>query len=313
MNTTLLFVGDVGWDITLQIPHLPGPDEKVHTTGFVESAGGVIANAAVAATRAGATARGLFGFGADERGDATACALDGEGVAVVRSRRGGPSSLTVALLEPDGEKRLVLNEADSMYPGVGDVAAVDLDGIAWVHTAVYDNVSAACLVERCRAARIPWSIDLEPATFVSGLADLADHLDGAAVVFCNTLAAKRIGGEPDRVLHQMGAGAVILTRGGDGAELRPASGSAVIVRPPRSPIRVVDTTGAGDCLAGWFLAGRAAGAEPAAALTRAVAAATLSCACLGAQRSYPTREAVQAFLSPAMPATTVYQHDKEQR
>jgi ribokinase len=51
---------------------------------------------------------------------------------------------------------------------------------------------------------------------------------------------------------------------------------------------VVDTTGAGDCLAGWFVAGRLRGAIPRAALETAVVAATMSCSQLGAQTSYPT-------------------------
>nr|WP_236638008.1 PfkB family carbohydrate kinase [Mangrovicoccus ximenensis] len=50
---------------------------------------------------------------------------------------------------------------------------------------------------------------------------------------------------------------------------------------------IADTTGAGDCLAGWFLACRARGLGPEAALNDAVTAATLSCGSVGAQAGYP--------------------------
>lgn len=311
MTAVLLFVGDVGWDITLQVSHMPGRDEKVHAQRVVESVGGVVANASVAAARAGAVTRGLFCFGADERGDAAAFALGAAGVDIVGGTRHGPSSLAVTFVGPDGEKHLVLGTTASMYPSVEAIEAVDLGGVNWVHTALYSTPGAACLVERCRSARIPWSIDLEPATFASGIDALADLLDGAAVVFCNALAVERIGVDTERVLHQMGARALVFTRGSYGAELRTVNGRAESARPVPAPIRVVDTTGAGDCLAGWFLAERAAGVDVGSALNRAVSAATFSCTRLGAQPSYPTAAELRTYLESVTESTGTPEYDKE--
>jgi ribokinase len=61
--------------------------------------------------------------------------------------------------------------------------------------------------------------------------------------------------------------------------------------PPTSST-IVDTTGAGDCLAGWYLAEMIAGTAPHIALARAVLAATLSCSSIGAQTGYPTRTSI---------------------
>ena len=55
-----LFVGDISVDLTMVIPHVPAPDEKVHVATVSEAPGGVVANASVAAARAGATVRLLL-------------------------------------------------------------------------------------------------------------------------------------------------------------------------------------------------------------------------------------------------------------
>ena len=95
-------------------------------------------------------------------------------------------------------------------------------------------------------------------------------------------------------LQNLGATAVILTQGSAGATWC-AGTSRTIIAAPRLP--VVDTTGAGDCLAGWFIAETLRGADPAAALNVAVTAATMSCGAPGAQPSFPIREAVERAIA----------------
>ena len=66
-----------------------------------------------------------------------------------------------------------------------------------------------------------------------------------------------------------------------------AFANGVEVHVPAPPMETVDATGAGDALAGVYLAERVAGSSIERALTRAVAAATLSCRYLGAGLTYP--------------------------
>jgi ribokinase len=171
-----------------------------------------------------------------------------------------------------------------MYPTQAQVHSVALENVGWVHTAAYDTEAAAALVERCRAACIPWSIDLEPATFPAGITALAPVLRGAATVFCNTRAAARLGGDFVGSLHDLGATAVVATRGADGAVWHQAAETIAV---PAPAITAIDTTGAGDCLAGWFVAAMLRGASPSDALHTAVAAASFSCRHIGAQASFP--------------------------
>lgn len=289
---TALFAGDVSLDLTMTIDHVPEPDEKVHAEKATEAPGGVTANAAMACLRAGTLSRLAITVGEDAAGRMLVADLRSAGLDVAAATGDGASCRVVSLLEPHGEKRLILHPGVSMYPTQRLLADLSLDDIGWVHTAVYDIEAAQLLIDRCRERVIPWSLDLEPSTFPQGIDSLRGLIAGAAVVFCNARAIAAIGVNAIDKLSAMGAKAVIRTRGRDGATLYRAQGNFDTVAP-RGP--VVDTTGAGDCLAGWFVAERLAGASDEQALKTAVIAATLSCARLGSQSSYPSRQDVEGL------------------
>jgi sugar/nucleoside kinase (ribokinase family) len=61
-------------------------------------------------------------------------------------------------------------------------------------------------------------------------------------------------------------------------------------------VEAVDTTGAGDCFNGVFVAGLVEGLEASAAARRAAAAAALSVTKPGAREGMPTRDELEAFL-----------------
>lgn len=294
--TTALFAGDVSLDLTLVADHVPAPDEKVHVNEAVEAPGGVVANAAVACARAGGRARLLVQVGSDAAARIATDGLAAAGVDVEASPAEGRTCRVVVIVEPHGEKRLLLDPGVSMYPGDGAVEAVSLHGAGWLHTAAY-GTAAERLVARCRAAGIAWSLDLEPASFAAGIDTLLPLLDGAEALFLNDRADAALGGDGAARLLALGVRSVIRTRGRDGAELVTAETTVSIPAPVIG--RPVDTTGAGDCLAGWYVGERLAGSPTPQALAAAVAAATLSCLGLGAQSSYPTRPQVAAFRDKA--------------
>ena len=294
---TALFVGDATYDLTMSLSHVPQPDEKVHSEWTVEVAGGVILNSAIACGLAGGRARLLFRTGPDLPGDAILADLKARGVALSHRREPGSTCRVVVLLEPHGEKRLILQPGVSLYPSIDHILSEPLEGVGWVHTAVYNFAAGDALAARCRERGVPWSLDIEPATFDHDIGQLARSLDGAAVVFCNARAAARLGADPQRTLFELGVQSVVMTLGARGVAL--CAGGEVLAIPAPMEQPIVDTTGAGDCLAGWFIAERLAGLDSAAALRRAVVAATLSCGARGAQQSYPTRAAVERLLERA--------------
>jgi ribokinase len=287
MTTVALFAGDASLDLTLRIPRVPEPDEKIRVDAIAEAPGGVVTNAAVAASRAGARVRLLLNLGSDLASETFRKCLSTEGLSVEAGCGEGALCRATILLDRDGEKRLLLYPGQSMYPTPAQVESVDLANVGWVHTAAYDIAVAARLAARCRAAGIPWSVDLEPATFPLGIASLAPVLNGVATVFCNNHAADLLGGDPAGALLDLGVLSVVATRGPAGAVLYQSDETVAVAAPS---VGLLDTTGAGDCLAGWFVAERLRGAVPADAVRHAVAAATFSCGRFGAHASFPRPE-----------------------
>ncbi len=294
----VLFVGDVGVDTTVAVSHLPRPDEKVVASTVADHTGGVVANAALACHRAGADVRLLCSTGDDPSGHHAVSELRAAGIVVDARVTPGATCRAFIVLEPAGEKRLILIPGVSMYPAVEQVRSVSLDNVAWAHTAAYDADAAALLAARCRKADLPWSVDLEPATFHRDPSGLRASLDGAAVVFVNTRAARDLGGDGTSWLLDHGVKAVILSRGSQGAVWTTSTNHALARAPHAGP--VIDTTGAGDCLAGWFIAETIAGLDPVNALTSAVIAASLSCTRVGAQASYPDRSDMRRLQGAAL-------------
>ncbi|MET4636780.1 carbohydrate kinase family protein [Kaistia defluvii] len=287
-----LFVGDISLDLSLLAPHMPAPDEKVHCTGSTEGIGGVVTNTAVAFGRAGGDAVLFTPLGTDHASgqmhrEAHSLPLEFR-PAIVR----GGLCRVVTVIEPHGEKRLLLYPGVTIYPELEAIEAASLDGITHVHTACF-GPGAALLIERARGLALSWSIDLEPATFPAGIDSLADVLDGATFVFINDRAANSLGDDPVGRLRALGVGAVVRTRGPLGAELH--DGDGVLSATPPTALDIVDTTGAGDCLAGWFLAGVAAGWPMERVLARAVTAATIACTRVGAQTAYPTFPEIETY------------------
>jgi sugar/nucleoside kinase (ribokinase family) len=108
---------------------------------------------------------------------------------------------------------------------------------------------------------------------------------GADLCFPNLEEGALLAGEkaPERVAERMldHYPAVVLKLGPGGALYAGASGERV--RLPAQPVRVADTTGAGDALCAGFLAGRLSGAPANEALRRAVELAARAVERLGAR------------------------------
>jgi fructokinase len=94
------------------------------------------------------------------------------------------------------------------------------------------------------------------ATADAAVATVQGCVPGTAVLKCNRAEAQLLTGRDDPraaadVLLELGARAVVVTLGADGALLRGAGGDRDVPAVPASP---VDTTGAGDAISGVLLA-----------------------------------------------------------
>jgi 2-dehydro-3-deoxygluconokinase len=182
-----------------------------------------------------------------------------------------------------------------------DVERVQLDDVACMHfTGIGIAVSAtsarACstLVKRARAAgaRISFALNVRPRLAPS-LAVLRDAAAAADVVFASADDAVLVYGTVDAAVASLveTAQELVLTDGVHGATLYTSSGTVNQVPPT---VDVVDAAGAGDALAGAYLAARVRGESEETALFEGVVASALSCRSFGCAVSYPSKADVHA-------------------
>jgi 2-dehydro-3-deoxygluconokinase len=179
-----------------------------------------------------------------------------------------------------------------------DLTGELLDGVAVVHVtgitlAVAPEAAVAALA---RAPRSSFAVNYRPALRpdVDALLTAARSAD---VVFISDDEADALLGarEPQLVAEALGARAdelVVTSGSGGGAVLAAGVWHTV----PAPAVTVVDAAGAGDALAGCYLAERTSGRPPADALRVAIGAASLSCTRSGCAASYPRRAELDAFL-----------------
>jgi 2-dehydro-3-deoxygluconokinase len=291
------------------------PDDRLRR-GF----GGDAANAAVMAARLGARTRLLSRVGDDAAGRMLMdfWARAGLDLTWVETDDQAATGLYVNERDALGEHRFSYHRRGSAASRLQARAAEPafLNGLAALHytgisLAVSDSAAEAAEVaaERARAAGALLSFTVN---FRERLAPDRERLvaaaRGADLLFLSVHDAQALlGAERIEDVARALAPAppeIVMTFGPEPARLLTAGGQHAVT-PPR--VQVVDTAGAGDAVAGAYLALRLAGASPPAALAHGVVAASLSCRGEGCARSYPGAPEVRAALSagesePAVPA-----------
>ncbi len=288
MNTgSLAVIGAINVDLVVTGARLPVPGETVVGGTFAQHHGGKGGNQAVAASRAGAGDVAMIGaVGDDAFGAASLAALEEDGVDVGHVARVGGSATGVALIAVNatGENQI------SVAPGANEMLAA-----ARVTAALADVAPSVVLVslevplQAARAAGA-WARErgvtlvLNPAPAGTAVAAL---LPFASVVTPNEGEASALGAPPSGVV-------VVQTRGAAGATIV-REGARVDV--PAPAVRVVDTTGAGDCFNGVLAVSLGEGRELLEAVERAVTAAALAVTAAGARAGMPTRETLDLELT----------------
>ncbi len=280
-----------------------GPDLAAVELGF----GGDAANVCTMATRLGVGSRLGGRVGADAFGDALLEFWRGHGVEVGQVVRDPAAPTGFYLNEPDadGEHRFVYYRSDSagsrLRPSDLDQAFFSgLTALAVTGVTLAISESAAAAAEA--ALRTAAERELETICVLNHRAVLGGDRDrlvqvargcrlvigsreDAEALFDVATAADLAGALGPRVAE------ILFSDGGRGA-IAIANGNTHVQRAPE--VTVVNAAGAGDALAGAYLAARLAGAPADAALGTAVAAASLSVGKPGCARSYPAAAEVAA-------------------
>jgi adenosine kinase len=157
------------------------------------------------------------------------------------------------------------NQIASFYTGaMANAGELSFRGIGQCELAIVSpNDPAAMLqyVEECRTLEIPFIFDPgQQCARMSG-AELAEGVDGAAVVICNDyeleLLRQKAGLGEAEILRR--AGILVVTRGEDGSSIFTTDSRADVPAVP--PLRIVDPTGVGDAFRAGFMKGLALEAD----------------------------------------------------
>ena len=283
----IVVFGSINLDLIFSVPALPGPGQTVLGPALRTEPGGKGANQAVAAALDGAQVAMAGAVGDDPFAAPALAGLNSAGVDLSRVARVGVTTGAAAIaVDPEGRNQIAVAAGAN---GLAKAASVEDAALGPATTLLLqmecDPVETALLVRRARArgARIILNL-APPAPLEAAVLAALDHLvvneDEAGWL------AARIGAAADAasLAARLGIG-VVRTLGAGGAE---AWCGGAMVRMPAPPVAVVDTTAAGDCLAGVFAAALDRGAHLRDALRRAVVAAGVSCTRAGSQGSIPT-------------------------
>jgi 2-dehydro-3-deoxygluconokinase len=267
--------------------------------------GGDVANVCVMAARAGIGARLAARVGADALGGALLAFWDAEGVDVghVQIEASAPTGIYVNERTPGNAHRFDYHRRGSAGSLLApeDIAPAFINGLAVLHTSGISlavvGAATAAATERARAAGalISFAVNHRPNLDGDPEAVLA-AARGADVVFISAEEAELLleTSAIEEVREALGhdPSELVITLGANGAAI--AAGSEVLtIRAPA--VDAVDAAGAGDALAGAYLAARIRGLDPEPALRRGVAAAALSCRAFGCALSYPAGAEIEAL------------------
>jgi 2-dehydro-3-deoxygluconokinase len=287
-----------------------GLDPDLATETLRRGFGGDAANAVVMAARLGAHARLITRVGDDAAGRMLLEFWRGQGI-----------DLSAVAIDPSAPTGLYINERDSSgahrfsYHRTGSaaslltaadvgpttVAGLDVLHVTGVSLSISDTAAATALAAarhaRAAGARISFVVNHRSALRpdrdrMAAFARTADIVVLSVEDARALLGVDRIEDVAAALGHQPAE--IVLTHGPEPAVLLAGAELHTLVPPP---VRVVDTAGAGDALAGAYLVARCAGEPPHRALAYGVAAGALSCRGPGCARSYPSAADVHAAVS----------------
>lgn len=281
--------GSATIDHIFLIDEVKPPSAKIAANDFVETGGGMGANAAVAVQRLGGKAIYWGRVGDDETGAQVIALLEREGIDVSALHRlsGYRTKIATILIDARGE-RLVVSSQPQGYPS--DATWLPIERVTECDAVLADTrwpAGAQRLFDAAAAAAKPSVFDGdggEPLQ-VRATARLATH-----PVFSQTMLASFELGEPLRALPQLFGGRNVVCGVTLGAAGVMWFDGEHIHNSPSLRVSAVDTLAAGDTWHGAFALALAERKAPPAAIEFASAVAALKCTRFGGRAGIPKRD-----------------------
>ena len=256
---TIVVVGVALLQLRFRVPALPKSGGDVLASALEVGLGGSGVNVARTLSQLGAPLEFVLRQGEGPLDRLAQAELRRLGIPVCGERSDGPSGVTVALVEPHGERSLVTAAGVEGEVGSRDLRRADLRASAFLYVSGYELLSSRDLEESVAQLprRIEVLVDPGPRGAAPGMLERAWRR--ADIVRMNAAEAIARSGAKDAsaaaaALSVEGPAVVVSTRAG--AFL--GEGGSVREIPGEEPVHG-DTTGAGDAHAAGILAGRRLG------------------------------------------------------
>jgi sugar/nucleoside kinase (ribokinase family) len=305
----VLCAGNIVFDV------LARPVDEVHwgRTTWIDSLepslGGNGANTSYTLAILGVRARMLGMVGSDAFGDAALSTLRAAGVDLSRIVRShAPTSATSVLVRSDGARALLHRPGSSAeaFPSPIEFSEELIGKCRRFHLANPFALSgfrphAGETLRRARAAGLATSIDTGWDARGEWMEVIGPCLPHADLLFVNEDEARMLSGVTDHekaacLFRDLGAGCVVVKLGGAGCALLTAEQA---ICSPAFDVPAIDSTGAGDCFVGAFLAALEFGESLEQAARFANAVGALSVSTLGAITGVRSREETLAWMASA--------------
>ncbi len=283
----ILVVGASNIDVNYYLPSLPKPGESAHTiSSSLVSLGGKGLNQAVAVKRAGGDITFLSVIGNDTEGKMIEDSLSKEGISLQLGKASCPTGKALILNEKDGENAVIV---DSGANALLDVAFLE------ERRALFEECSCILLQNEMPLSSVEWilkqygkskRIFYNPSPLQELQNDFYGYIDTLLINEMEAMALGKASNPKASVssLLSFGVKNVLLTKGEKGSSL--FNGNTEI-KVPSIKTEVVDTIGAGDTYAGYYIASISNGHNEKEAMVIATSAASLSIRKKGAFASIP--------------------------
>ena len=296
----IVVAGSANMDLVGLAERLPLPGETVLGDDFIMTPGGKGANQAIAAARAGGRTVLLGAIGSDAFGVTINARLTSAGVDTGQVRTSyGTSGVAVIMVDRSGENSiLVAPGANSSFRGLtADEERAIAEGEVLLCQLEIPIETVIAAARAARAAGTRTILNAAPARALP--AELLDNVD---LLVVNQLEAQAITGrdDPDVAALLALVPRVVLTLGGAGSRYADRDGANEHV--PAYPVKVVDTTAAGDAFTGALAVAWGEGRPLVEAVRWANAAGAACVRGMGASNALPSRTEIDALYDGGSPA-----------
>ena len=291
----IVVVGSINQDYFVYVDEFPGAGATILANDGASGLGGKGANQAIAASLLGARVAFVGAVGGDAAGSGALAALEADGVDVSGIRILDASGTGAAYITVNGagENTIIVHSGANARVSAEQVLSLTgADLVLAQGELPADAVDAAARAASSSGARFVLNlapvIDVSPETLA-----LADPL-----IVNEGEAAELLGHTSTDLAGELSARfgtSVVVTLGAEGAAV--ATPDRSWTEPSPRPVRVVDTTGAGDAFVGALAAALAAGRDLEFAVRAGAAAGSHAVESAGTTTSYARGVSLEELVS----------------